>query len=51
MFKCLWMIFGLVLIVGLLVFLFIFFYFVEMCYDLGVEKCLVVVIIIDSFKE
>ena len=51
MLKRLWMIFGPVLIAGLLVFLLIFFYPAEMSHDLGAEKRSAVATTIDSFKE
>ena len=51
MLKRLWMIFGPVLIAGLLVFLLIFFYPAEMRHDLGAEKRSAVATTIDSFKE
>ena len=51
MLKRLWMIFGPVLIAGLLVFLLIFFYPTEMRHNLGAEKRSAVATTIDSFKE
>ena len=51
MLKRLWMIFGPVLIAGLLVFLLIFFYPTEMHHNLGAEKRSAVATTIDSFKE
>ena len=51
MLKRLWMIFGPVLIAGLLVFLLIFFYTTEMRHNLGAEKRSAVATTIDSFKE
>ena len=51
MLKRLWMIFGPVLIAGLLVCLLIFFYPAEMRHDLGAEKRSAVATTIDSFKE
>ena len=51
MLKRLWMIFGPVLIAGLLVCLLIFFYPTEMHHNLGAEKRSAVATTIDSFKE
>ena len=51
MLKRLWMIFGPILIAGLLVFLLIFFYPTEMRHNLGAEKRSAVATTIDSFKE
>ena len=51
MLKRLWMIFGPVLIAGLLVCLLIFFYPAEMRHDLGAEKRSAVATTIESFKE
>ena len=51
MLKRLWMIFGPVLIAGLLVCLLIFFYPTEMRHNLGAEKRSAVATTIDSFKE
>ena len=51
MLKRLWMIFGPVLIAGLLVFLLIFFYPTEIRHNLGAEKRSAVATTIDSFKE
>ena len=51
MLKRLWMIFGPVLIAGLLVFLLIFFYPTEVRHNLGAEKRSAVATTIDSFKE
>lgn len=48
MLKRLWMIFGPVLIAGLLVFLLIFFYPTEMHHNLGAEKRSAVATTIDS---
>ena len=49
MLKRLWMIFGPVLIAGLLVCLLIFFYPAEMRHDLGAEKRSAVATTIESF--
>ena len=51
MLKRLWMIFGPVLIAGLLICLLIFFYPTEMNHDLGAEKRSAVATTIESFKE
>ena len=51
MLKRLWMIFGPVLIAGLLVCLLIFFYPAEMRHDLGAEKRSAVATTIESFKD
>ena len=51
MLKRLWMIFGPVLIAGLLVFLLIFFYPTEMRHNLGAEKRSAVATTIDSLRS